>query len=115
VNIRSGPSGRSGEEGRAYCADGFLTDGKTKDGFIHVYCSTEAGEGWISLRYIVWEQPVPVYEEREIDADGKVRSRKTVGGERRCWLKPGQTVYVYWMSEWAITDRGYVWWEFIGE
>lgn len=115
VNIRSRASSRSEIVGYASCADGFVTDGRRKNGFVHVYASIETGEGWISSRYIVDTEPAYVGETRSIDSTGRVQARQYIGGKRLRWLRPGQEVMVYWISDWAITDVGYVRWEFIGE
>ena len=79
-----------------------------------MYASVEAGEGWISLWYIVWEKPVRVFETRHIDSKGRVNARRTVNGKRRCWLKDGDEITVYWMAEWAVTNKGFVKAEYIG-
>lgn len=115
VNIRARPSGRSMVEGRAECGDGFLTDGKKQKGFLHVYAPIEAGEGWISLGYIVYEQPVPVFATLHIESRGRVACRACANGKRNRWLRNGDEVTVYWMAEWAVTDRGFVNSDFIGE
>ena len=114
VNIRSRASSRSDSVGYACPCDSFETDGVTKQGFIHVFASIEAMEGWISLGYVVYEEPVPVYEDREIDASGRVAARRTIGGKRRRWLKPGDSVKVYYEAEWCVTNAGFVRREFIG-
>lgn len=114
VWIRERPSGRSPEAGYAECGDVFETDGRKKNGFLHVYASVETGEGWISLGYIVWEKPVRVFETRHIDSKGRVNARRTIGGKRRCWLKDGDEIKVYWMAEWAVTNKGFVKAEYIG-
>ena len=114
VYIRECPSGRSPEAGYAECGDVFETDGKKKNGFLHIYASVEAGEGWISLGYIVWEKPARVFETRHIDSKGRVNARRTVNGNRRCWLRGGEEIKVYWMAEWAVTNKGFVKAEYIG-
>ena len=115
VYIRQKPSGRSGDIGYAECGDVFETDGRKKNGFLHVYASVETGEGWISLGYIVWEKPVKVFATRRIDSRGRVNARRTIGGKRRCWLRDGDQIRVYWMAEWAVTNKGFVKAEYIGD
>ena len=115
VYIRQKPSGRSGDIGYAECGDVFETDGRKKNGFLHVYASVETGEGWISLGYIVWEKPVRVFATRHIDSRGRVNARRTIGGKRRCWLRDGDQIRVYWMAEWAVTNKGFVKAEYIGD
>ena len=114
VNIRSRASGRSEIVGYADPGDCFETDGITSRGFIHVYASIEAMEGWISLGYVVYDEPVRVDEMRTIEANGKVKVREKVGGKRIGWLHPGDRVMVYYIAEWCVTSAGYVRFEFIG-
>lgn len=114
VWIRERPSGKSPEAGYAECGDTFETDGSKKNGFLRIYASVEAGEGWISLGYIVWEKPIKVFETRHIDSKGRVNARRTVNGKRRCWLRDGEEIKVYWMAEWAVTNKGFVKAEYIG-
>lgn len=114
VWIRERPSGKSPEAGYAECGDTFETDGSKKNGFLRIYASVEAGEGWISLGYIVWEKPIKVFETRHIDSKGRVNARRTVNGKRRCWLCDGEEIKVYWMAEWAVTNKGFVKAEYIG-
>lgn len=114
VNVRSRPSGRSEIVGFADPGDSFLTDGQVRRGFLHVFASIEGGEGWISTGYIVHDQPVRANEVRTIEANGKVKARRTVNGKRRRWLRPGDQVTVYFFAEWCVTDAGFVYYEFIG-
>ena len=115
VNIRIRPSGRSEVAGYAECGDAFETDGISKNGFLHVYASIENGEGWISKGYIVYEKPVFIGKEMTIYSKGRVNARRTVNGKRRCWVRPGDEVTVYWMSEWSVTNKGFIKTEFLGE
>ena len=108
VNVRSKPSRKSQVEGYAYCGDGFETDGKTKNGFLHVYASTESGEGWISNGYVVYEEPTAVNETWIVESKGRLAARMTVNGKRRKWLKPGAKIVVYYVAEWAVTSEGFV-------
>lgn len=115
VNIREQADGKSPKAGYAECGDRFETDGKKRNGFLHVYAPVEAGEGWIHLGYIIWEEPEKVYETRHIESKGRVNARRTVDGTRRCWLRNGDEITVYWMGEWAVTNKGFVKAEYIGE
>ena len=114
VWIRERPSRKSPEAGYAECGDTFETDGRKENGFLHIYASVEAGEGWISIGYIVWEKPIKVFETRHIESKGRVNARRTVNGKRRCWLRNGEEIKVYWMAEWAVTNKGFVKAEYIG-
>lgn len=110
VNIRSGPGNRKEIVGYAGCGMRFRTDGRERNGYIHlVDVGNETGEGWIHEGYIVYCEPRPVDREMEITGTGRVACRKTVDGKRRCWARPGDTVTVYWMTgEWAVTSKGYI-------
>lgn len=116
VNIRIRPSGRSRQEGYALCGESFETDCRMQDGFIHIYASIEAGEGWISLGYIVWDEPHAVNAQYYICSPYRVAVRKTIGGERRKWTHALDEFQVYWMSsEWAVTNKGFVKTEYLEE
>lgn len=115
VNLREHPSGRSCVAGRAECGDAFITDGVKEKGFLHVIASVEAGDCWISERYIVYEEPQRIGETRVIESTGRVASRAYIGGRRNRWLRNGDEVKVYWMAEWAVTNKGFIRSEFIGE
>lgn len=111
VVARMNPKKKSMELGRLECGDMIYTDGKTKNGFLHVWGLTfEMGEGWVHKGYIVFDEPkVPYLTETQIKSDGRVAARKTINGKRRCWLKDGQPIKVYMMSEtWAVTNKGFV-------
>jgi hypothetical protein len=48
-------------------------------------------------------------ERMQICGKARVACRKTIGGKRRAWAKPGSTVTVYWISEeWAVTSKGFI-------
>lgn len=109
VNIRSKPSGRSRIEGYALCGYDLETDGKVKNGFLHVYTSVEAGEGWVAKGYVVKDKPVEVNQLHYVCSGSRVAARKTIGGERMKWCYNGDTLMVYWANdEWAVTNRGFV-------
>jgi len=49
-----------------------------------------------------------------VKAKGKVMARKYVDGPRRCWMKPGAEVVVYYTGGgWAVTSKGFVKTEFL--
>lgn len=115
VNLREKPK-RNGETfGAATCGSNMLTDEKVRNGFLHVYdLSAEEPEGWISVRYIVYDEPEQVMREMRINSQGRVACRKWIGGKITGWAKDGDAVEVYWMSEeWAVTNRGYIMTEFL--
>jgi len=115
VNARLSPSKRSMEIGRLECGDKIYTDGKVKNGYLHCYVGFEYGEGWVKKGYIVYSKPYyPPVQETTIISNGRVNARKTINGDRRCWLKSGQKIKVYMMSdEWSVTNKGFVRTEFV--
>lgn len=110
VNARLNPKKRSMEIGRLECGDKIYTDGETKNGFLHCYVGFEFGEGWVHKGYIVFDEPkVPYFVYTHIVSNGRVAARKTINGKRRCWLRDGQPIKVYMMSdEWSVTNKGFV-------
>lgn len=110
VNIRSRASGRSFILGYAECGDYFTTDGKIRNGFLHVNAPTDTGDGWIYLGYIVYDPPfLPEADTYIVKSNGRVATRQTIDGKRNRWLKSGAEVVVYALSEeWASTNRGFV-------
>ena len=61
-------------------------------------------------------EPKTTDREMVITGKGRVAARKTIDGQRRKWLKPGDIVTVYRISdEWAITSAGFVRSDYIGE
>ena len=108
VNIREKPSKRSHQAGFAYCGDDFRTDGRTRNGFLHVYAGTETGDGWISTGFIVYVKPEEVNETWIVDSNGRVAARSTIRGKRSRWLKKGKEVHVYYVAEVAVTNFGFV-------
>ena len=108
VNIRSKPGGAV--FGGTSCGAKLWTDNRQRDGFLHVLeLNAEEETGWISQRYIVYDEPHPVDAVMVITSDGRVACRKWIGGKIIKWLKNGEPVTVYWMStEWAVTEYGYI-------
>ena len=117
VNARLNPTRKSIEIGRLECGDKIYTDGKSKNGFLHCSVGFEYGEGWVYKGYIVYDKPEkPKNLETNVESNGRVAARKTIDGQRRCWLKDGQTIKVYMISkEWAVTNKGFVKSEFVGK
>jgi hypothetical protein len=114
VNIRSKPNGKSQIEGYALCGYDLETDGKMKNGFLHVYTSVEAGEGWIANGYVVWDEPTEVNEWYYICSPWRVAIRRTIGGKMRKWGYNLDSLKVYWISdEWSVTNEGFVKTEFL--
>lgn len=108
VNIRSSPGRRGGREGFAWCGDDFTTDGKEKHGFLHVYCPTESGEGWIALGYISRTEPEESGKVWTVQSSGRVAVRATIGGRRTRWVRNGRKVTVYCVGDMAVTNLGFI-------
>lgn len=109
INIRARASSQSRAEGYLISGDRIRIDGQTKGAFAHAVVSTESGEGWIHAGYIVFEEPVEIGRKCRIRADGRVACRRTIDGERRCWVIDGSEVYVYMAGGgWAVTDKGFI-------
>ena len=115
VNIRSRAGGRVVADAR--CGDVMWTENKVRDGFLHVTeLNAEVDEGWISCRYIVYDEPREVNAEMVICSTGRVACRKWIGGKIKGWVQDAEIVTVYWMSEeWAVTEKGYIRSAFLGE
>jgi len=109
INIRKSPSRRSEITGWSVSGMGFETDWVERNGFMHIVGVTEYGDGWISSAYLVYDEPVGINDEAKVIGNARVACRRSIDGKRRCWLKPGSTVTVYWWStEWAVTDKGFI-------
>lgn len=116
VNARISARKRAETVGWYDCGDYVETDGKTRNGFAHIVnCSLEVNEAWISMRYLVKDKPVICEIKTVIIGSGRVAARGWVNGRRIAWLKPGQEVTVFAITEeWCVTDRGYIRTEFLG-
>ena len=114
VNVREFAKKDSTEVAMGEPGDSFLTDMKKKNGFLHVYGPFEAGEGWISKGYVVYEEPERIDCCYRIDSNARVACRRTISGNRRCWAYCDDVVMVYWMTdEWCVTNLGFIKSEFI--
>ena len=115
VNIRERASSRSAYAGMLMSGDQIWVDGRTKDGYAHCEnMSNELGEGWVHAGYIVFDEPEEVNRECLISSNGRVSCRRTIDGDRRCWVVNGSEVFVYQVAgEWAVTDKGFIKTEFI--
>lgn len=111
VNARIKPSTRSESLGRLDTGYSLMTDGKTKNGFLHCpHLLLENNEGWVYAGYLVDDPPVESGgAEFRVRTNGRVACRKCIDGERRCWVNDGDIVKVwYWTREWCVTNRGFV-------
>ena len=109
VNVRNRATRKSDSVGRLDCGDSFLTDGKTKNGFVRCYGIGEAGEGWIHSGYVVYDEPVKVNRIGYSVSNGKLFARRYIGGKTIHVLHTLDEVKVYWWTEaWCVTDNGFI-------
>ena len=115
VNARNTP-GKGGEiVGRYECGDVVQTDGRAKNGFIHVIdCSFEQSEAWVKAWYLSEYQPHRVSMTTVVKRDRTI-ARNGIGGNAMRRLKAGTAVKILvYTPEWCLTDRGYIRTEFLG-
>lgn len=109
VAIRRKPKKGAEETGRLECGDRVLTDGRMKNGYIHILGMTEDGEGWVHKGYLVDDRPIIEKCNATIAASGRVMSYNRVSGKKLGWIEVCTDVRVYARSEeWAVTSRGYI-------
>lgn len=110
VNVRLYPKWGAEVIGHKYFGEIVHTDGKRKNGFLHVYdLGFEEMEGWIYSGVLVDTPPMIFEGKDQIICTGRVAARQYIGGKRNKWLKSGKEVIVYAVSqEWSITDQGYI-------
>lgn len=109
VAVRKSPRRGAEETGRLECGDKIWTDGKTRNGYLHIYGITEDGEGWVHKGYVVDDRPVIEKYIATVAASGRVAARRYIGGKRNKWLEVCTDVKVYAKSdEWAVTNEGYI-------
>ena len=115
VCLRDEPRKTANDFGGATCGTKLETDGKTRNGYMHVSgLAAEAESGWVSTKYVVHSEPYAVNEDMVVHADGRVAIRKCVNGKITGWLNDGDFIHVLWAcDEWAITTRGYVMMRFL--
>lgn len=110
VNIRKTPKKGGEVSGQLDFGDPVLTDGKKKNGFLHVYGVTEDGEGWIFAGYVIDDQPVRMERARAtVSATGRVMTYRWVKGLKNGYVDLCTDVEVLaWSEDWAVTDHGYI-------
>lgn len=108
VNLRATPGGRV--FGGCQSGAKMWTDNKNRNGFLHVLeLAAEEDSGWISSRYIVYDEPREIMDGMMICSEGRVACREWIGGKVIRWVQDGELVTVYWISdEWAVTEYGYI-------
>ena len=117
VNVRERPKKTGQIFGGAMCGACMWTDNVKRNGYLHVLdLAAESDTGWISARYVVYDEPVEVNAVMEIRSDGRVACRRWINGKINSWIMNGDRLTVYWMSpSWAVTSRGYIRSEFLTE
>ena len=115
VTIREKPRKSSLECGGAMCGSRMMTDGKVKNGFLHVYdLSAESDSGWISTGFVVYDPPEEIRERAMVVSPTRLAARKWIGGKIKKWLANGTRVTIICRSdEWSLTNCGYVKTEFL--
>ena len=77
VNVRERPKKTGQIFGGAMCGACMWTDNVKKNGYLHVLdLAAESDTGWISARYVVYDEPVEVNTVMEIRSDGRVACRR---------------------------------------
>jgi len=111
VNLRLWASKDTSTCGFLEAGDTFHTDGKTKNGFVHVLDRGDA-DCWIFAGYVVFEEPVVCLENYVCVSKGRVAIRKWIDGPQNPahpWLRSGSEVFVYMISgDWAYTSKGFI-------
>ena len=115
VCVREKPRKTSDAFGGALNCSMLKTDGKEKNGFLHVVdVAAEASTGWISKQYIVYDPPEKMSQKALVVSNGRLAARKGINGKIRKWLKPMTEVTIlYHTEEWCLTNYGYVQTEFL--
>lgn len=115
VNVRSGPKNSAEWIGWLEPGDEVTLDGRKRNGFVHcINMNTESGDGWVFAGYMTYSRPELADCEATVVSNGRVAARKYVAGKRTKWLKNGQTVHIYYMSDdWCSTNLGYIQTEFL--
>lgn len=117
VNIREKPKLKSGIAGCVFFADRIETDGKEKNGFVHVInLSAESDNGWIYKGLLVKDKPIASEGTAQVFKAQRVACRKYATKDSKTLkrLNEGTNVKVYAISEeWCVTEYGYIMTEFL--
>ena len=108
--VREGPKKSCTATGELEAGTMVWTDGTVRNGYCHlINLANETGDGWVKRSYLTGEEPMRIDREATVASKGRLAARRSAGGERKAWLKPGSTLNVYWITaEWAVTNKGYV-------
>ena len=111
VILRMYASKKAREVGRLEAGDSFTTDGKTKNGFLHVLDRGEC-DCWVYAGYVVFEEPTEIMEQYIVCSNSRVACRRWMDGElvaRHPWAINGSEMTVYYIADdCACTSRGYI-------
>lgn len=114
VNVRMFPKKTGEVVGRLELGDSAWTDGKRKNGFLHLVDSSFEDDGWIYSGFISRTTVKQAKNRAKIVSRGRVRARRYVNGTRRKWLENAQEVTVFGISdEWCVTSEGFIQTKFI--
>ena len=109
VNVRPFPNKKGEPIGRFEAGDKVFLDGKKKNGYLHCVDTGLEADGWVFSGFVVYDEPIKMYQSAVIVSKGRLAARKYVGGKRTRWLKPLATLKVwYWSDDWCLTNCGYV-------
>ena len=110
ICVRRTPKKGAEETGRLDFGDSVFTDGKKKNGYLHVVDITEDGEGWVFAGNVISDKPEKLENARaNVAATGRVMSYRWVNGKKNGWVNVGtQVVVLAWSEEWAVTNKGYI-------
>ena len=116
VNVREFAKKGNNEISIMECGDAAYTNGQTKRGFLYLCeVNNELGYGWIHKGYIVYSKPIIKTFETNIYSTGRVACLHSISGTRKCWIKPGDVVTVYAISdEWSVTNKGFIKTKYLG-
>lgn len=117
VNVRRSPKLKSEIVGCMFFADKVVTDGKEKNGFIHVInLCAESDNGWIYKGLLVKDKPIASEGHAQVFKAENVACRKYASTDSKVLkrLDAGTNVKVYAISEeWCVTQYGYIMTEFL--
>lgn len=110
---RSTPS-KSGEEVGWFIAGDEVEIESVKRGWAKIKDASallDTSSAYVSADYLS-EYPVEVHADgarAKVDADGRVKLRRTPNGEQKGWARDGDGLTVYAVGgEWSVTDKGYI-------
>jgi len=115
VNTRPFANKKHNANGYMECGWEAETTGKTSKGYLYLELNNEDGYGWVHKGYIVYSEPIIITFKTNIYSKGRVACWRSIGGNRRCWVKNGDVVTVYALcEEWAVTNKGFIKTEYLG-